>query len=256
MAKLAKKTVLKTKDRQTIKKMKNKFKLKDCCVKLIRLSKKDIEMYSNTKIITKTFDVRISGESVQLGDVVVTSKNQSFNFKIRKHLFDLIIEPGEVEVDLPIKISSKAVPNSIPNVQEANMEADTTQKMPSLIGKALNDLINSKWRQIKKQFRETQQTVALLDLVMAKMSGYSAWAGRIESFTKNKKSCQVYFFGTNNRGSVSVNEIIPFELCNDVIRLLLLRKMGEFHKSIIEIEKVLGIPYELSLTKEILSIKN
>lgn len=82
------------------------------------------------------------------------------------------------------------------------------------------------------------------------MATYSPWPARIESFSTNKKRTTVQFFGDQTTGSVNSNEIVPFAICKNVIRLLLLRKLGPFHKAIVEVEKLLQVPPELSMLRE------
>lgn len=93
------------------------------------------------------------------------------------------------------------------------------------------------------------------DLVLARMKTYSARPGKLSSFAKNNKRATVHFFRSNNSGPVDVCEIVPFEQCYDAIRLLLLRKVGPFHKAIREIETILEVLDNMSLLKEIGSLK-
>lgn len=90
---------------------------------------------------------------------------------------------------------------------------------------------------------------------MAKMRSYSPWGAQVKGHSKNKKRIHVYFYGTENEGTVDASEIVPFDICEEVIRLLLLRRIGMFHKSILEIERILAVPPELSLLKECESLQ-
>lgn len=74
-------------------------------------------------------------------------------------------------------------------------------------------------------------------------------------YTKDKKRAQIYFFGTNNVGSVDAKEIVVFGQCKNVIRLLLLRTIGPFHKGILEVKTLLGIAEEHSLLKKTIALE-
>lgn len=120
--------------------------------------------------------------------------------------------------------------------------------------KTLTQFINSAWIECKKEFHGSEQPIKSDDIVMAKMRTFSAWPGRITSFTKDKKRANIQFFGTHDVGSVLVNEIVPFNRCQRVIKLLLLRQASPFHKGIREIESLLNVPAEKSLMNECQSL--
>lgn len=103
---------------------------------------------------------------------------------------------------------------------------------------------------MQKKFQSSGQLIKVGDLVVVKMKPYSPWGAHVKGHSKNKKRVHVHFYGTNNEGTVDASEVVSFDICTEVIRLLLLRKIGMFHKSIVEIEKTLDIPQELSLLKE------
>lgn len=73
--------------------------------------------------------------------------------------------------------------------------------------------------------------------------------------SKNKKRVQVSFNGTNNERIVDAAEIVPFDFCEEVVRLLILRRIEMFHKSISEIGRIIAVPPELSLLKECESLQ-
>lgn len=123
------------------------------------------------------------------------------------------------------------------------------------MGTVLNSLINASLRKCKNDFAALGECLQIGDLVLAKMKGYQPWGARIIDFTRNKKRAFVHFFGTNDGNMVDVHEITTFSQSYDVIRLLLLRKVGAFHKSILEIETILKVPSELSLLREQKQIK-
>lgn len=120
--------------------------------------------------------------------------------------------------------------------------------------RTLTQFINSSWIESKKNFQQSAQPIQIGDIVMAKMRTFSAWPGKVTSFTKDKKRAHIYFFGTNNAGSVEVNEIVPFHRCQNAIKLLLLRPVSLFHKGILEIETLFNVPIENSLLNECKSL--
>lgn len=112
--------------------------------------------------------------------------------------------------------------------------------------KPLTVIINDCWRKLKAS---SFDNIRIEDLVMAKMSGYCPWPGQVKCFTW-KTRVQIFFFGENNYGTVDKTDIVPFEKCNDVIKLLLLRKCNTFHKAVSEVETILQVRPEFSLFNE------
>lgn len=130
---------------------------------------------------------------------------------------------------------------------------EPSSKVPNQ--KSLNSLINDAWRNCKKRFQSSGQVINVGDFVLAKMKSYSPWSAQVKGYSKNMKRVQVHFYGTNNEGTVDASEIVPFDICEKVVRLLLLRRISMFHKSIFEIERILAVPSELSLLKECESLQ-
>lgn len=246
-------------------KLRRKYDCKrDCFVNLERLSQKEYEIYSaSSQIIVKNFSMAISGDSVQYKGKNHYSKSNTFNFRLKKHLSDLILECCDPVEKSPIQhFAPNEVRKSLAPIEKTapidalKSLAPVNNSTPIEVGKSLTALINQSWKKSKIDFKASGRSIDVGNLVMAKMATYSAWPARIDGFTKNKKRAQVFFFGTNNVGSVNTNEIVCFSECYSVIRLLLLRKIGPFHKGIVEIEAIQGIPSELSLTKERLAMQN
>lgn len=221
-----------SKKKKVLNKKAQEYNLKHVSVNLIRMAEKEYQIYSKSdKIYVKNFSLKIRGNSLEIGETTQKSETRTFNVIIRKQLSELVLEHCKVA-----PISSVAA--------KAKLHTQ-------LVAKSLNCHINDAWRSSKKIFLDSKRSVQVNDIIMAKMKTYSAWPGRLSSFTKNNKRASVHFFGTNNIGSVDVIEIVPFELCHDVIKLLLLRKMGQFHKAVLETEAILKVPDNLSLLKEV-----
>lgn len=139
---------------------------------------------------------------------------------------------------------------SKPKLIEKEQRTTATGQAP----RTLTQFINSSWIECKKNFQRSVQPIKTGDIVMAKMRTFSAWPGKVTSFTKDEKRAHIHFFGTNNVGSVEVNEIVPFCRCQNVIKLLLLRRVSLFHKAIVEIEALFNVPTEKSLLNECKSL--
>lgn len=162
------------------------------------------------------------------------STNGTFTVSLKNRLSDLILE------------HCVATPKSI-LVSPLN---EGTSAAP----KTLNNFINCSWRECKREFHQSGQSIKTNDIVMAKMRTFSAWPGRLTGYTKDKKRAHIRFFGTHDVGSVDIKEIVPFNQCQSVIKLLLVRQVGPFHKGILEIEAILNIPPEKSLLNEYKSL--
>lgn len=124
----------------------------------------------------------------------------------------------------------------------------------------LQGMIDQTFKQQLKHCQQTgKQNFKLGDPILAQMSGYSPWPGRIEGFTKDKKFVKCYFYGSHNRGSVNVLRAIPFVDAFQCIRLLVLRKqighMKDFVKGIKELEIKHGVPISLSSLRELDSLE-
>lgn len=180
----------------------------------------------NPKNPSKEFNVCNLGIKIHKGTVSVGKKSRKL---------------GEAEtINIGISVHS--------NSNEAIVEYCTVER-PVKVDKpkTLNQLIDLEWRKCKADNKSDQFTVG--QIVMAKMKGWTPWPCVIERFT-NKKRAQVIFFGTNQTGSVDLNESVRMESSNEVIRLLLLRSLDRFPKGIREAESVLGISEENSIMRE------
>lgn len=209
----------------TINESTNRNNIKNLTVKIHRMTPREIEMHTKADmVIVKKIDIGISKGVLSIGNEQIKSSSKVFDIKLK-------LNSSETTIEL--------------------IPASSSQ--PRSTVKTLDALIRSAWNQCKKDFNEEP---AHGDIVMAKMTSYSPWPSRIEGFSKNKKRADVYFFGTNNRGSVNTNEIVIFDRCHNLIRLLLLRRFSEFHKSVFEVESLLGIEPNLSLLNPIESITN
>lgn len=147
-----------------------------------------------------------------------------------------------MEIESPRKRPQR---NAMIRVDDIKKTIQQPEKLPR--SKTLAELSNDAWKRCKKHTKSQQIIFQIDQYVMAKMMSFSPWPAKITGFTKNRKKAYVYFFGTNNSGSVEINEITSFHDAEEVIRMQLLRHLSHFAKGIKEVETELGIPVELSI---------
>lgn len=214
----------------------------DCVVNLTRMTEREYGIYSKSSvIISKQFNIKIKDNYLEIKGMKQHSSSNTFAISFRKQMNEFLLENM---TDTPPPTS---VPATASNTESAlnlktNRKADTA--------KTLNNLINDAWKVCKRDYLALNKQPEIGDIVMAKMKSYSAWPDRVHGFTKDKKRVQIYFFGTHYTGSVDAKETVAFHHSESVIRLLLLRMVGPFHKGISEIEAILGISHEHSLLRE------
>lgn len=197
------------------------------------MSQKEYECYRySDEIIVKSFDLKIHNGVMSFGHEKQHSTHNTFTIRLKKRLSKLSLEFCEQ-----------------PEVKKTNQSVQPVEGISN--SRTLSTLITSAWNKSKKGLKSSGRTVGVADIVMAKMSTYSPWPARVQNISTNKKRVSVYFFGDQTIGSVNSSEIVPFTDCEAVIRRLLLRKLGPFHKSISEVETVLNVPPKLSLLREI-----
>lgn len=198
-----------------------KYNLKDCCVKLERIN---VEKYRE-KRSTYNIDVKIRNDVCTVGGKKV------------------ILADGKrgINIGLAIRLNEAIV--TCCNLIETTERQNTLVKCQA---KTLNQLIDAEWRKSKT----VGEKIEIGHIVLAKMKGYTPWPGVVRSFTKNGKRAQLYFFGTDNSGTVDVDEIVGFDVGRETTRLLLLRRINFFTKAVLEAERLLNIGPEFSITKE------
>lgn len=83
-------------------------------------------------------------------------------------------------------------------------------------------------------------------LVLAKQKFSVPWPSRISAV--NKDSVYVYFFGDGRSGSVKKCDLFSIFDSKDIVVNCLKRNITNYRKCIIEMEKILGVPDNLSMT--------
>lgn len=213
---------------------KSKDTKKELSVKLHRMSPKEIAIYTTSdQIIVKSMNIGIKNGLLSIGNKQINSPSNVFDIELKINSSEIAVESDSSEAN--------------------KLEAEKSKTVMRTNVQTLNSIIGIEWKRCKGEFGHNK--IEIGDIVLAKMSGYSPWPSRIEDFSKNRKRINVYFFGTNNRGSVNATEVVAFEHCFNLIRYLSFRKFSEFHKSVIEVETLLGIESHLSLLKECQAIQ-
>lgn len=142
-------------------------------------------------------------------------------------------------------VDENSVPSTTRDQKQLLQIVKQTRIVSKLIAPTLNSLIDSSWRQCKS----IQQQLDVEMIVMAKMRTFSPWPARILEINHTKKRAKVYFFGSNNEGSVDMKEIVEFKKAAQTVRFLLIRNDLIFVRAVKEVERILGIPDHLSLLK-------
>lgn len=224
--KISKKSIKILNTNQTNKSLCRKFNLKDCRIVL-------------SELVTRNIDIKLSKSSLAFnGKIVHPIENKSNSVT-----FNLNFNPNL---------------NQLLNDHCNFVHKQSSQKEPSKknIAKSIAELADEKWRQVKRQQQHKKKELRIGEMVLSKMRTYAPWPSKILSFSKDGKRAQVFFYGTDNSGSVNMDEIVQFKDTTDVVRLLLRRNMPFFSRGVKTIEHLCGIPDELSLLREFAAIDN
>lgn len=226
----------------SVKKIQKKRKgciTKECSIKLHKMSESFIRRW--LKPNTFSINIEIKKDRLKANNVEISSVLPSvFNIGVRINHGNLLI--NEQNFHATDKTSASICPVKRHPVQH--------------IKKTLIELVKESWAVTLRENKNAKLILKENDIIMAKMKGYSAWPGKIISFTKNKKRALIYFYGTHDKGSVDVNEMALFEHSHKVIRLQLLRILDGFKKGILEVESEIKVPRELSITNKVEAVKS
>lgn len=69
------------------------------------------------------------------------------------------------------------------------------------------------WEQTRKL--SPKDTLNIDQIVLSRMSGHRPWPARVTRHQKN--GIALFFFGTNESGTVKRAEVVPFDLCKEII---------------------------------------
>lgn len=219
--KAVKKTTTK-KNTNRISKLFEAHNIKDCRVVL-------------NKIITRNIDIKLTSTSLSFnGKNIKPSKSNAssvtFQLEFNPKINDLIVQHCNIiDKDKVVKFNKP---------------------------KSLASESNDKWRHVLRIHKERKIELQINQCVLAKMKSYAPWPSQIRSFSKNGKRAEVYFFGTENIGSVDTNQMIQLGDAADVIRLQLLRRTPFYSRAVLQMERICDVPDELSLLHELAAIAN
>lgn len=215
--------------------------VKDCWVKLKRLSQTEIEQYLKPNNITHNIRGMVNGSTLKIGDLTVKSKDLVFNVQMKLQEGGITIAKSQSPIPSSCSKTSKKM------TQKHKQTSCLTIAVPQ--PKPIVKLIDEAWRKCKL---DRQGKFEMNDLVMAKLKGHPAWPAKIVEFV-NKTKVKVIFLGANQNekfGFVSITEIVHFGESGNVIRLTLKRDFihsGKFKKGIQEAEVLSGIPPNASI---------
>lgn len=71
------------------------------------------------------------------------------------------------------------------------------------------------WENLKKEIVKYKIEMKVDQITCARMAGHRPWPAKIVGFQKN--GIKLTFFGTHDTGVVKKCEVIPYELCKDVL---------------------------------------
>lgn len=228
----------------------NKIKLKECFIKLDRIDHLISRVEGGKKFeYTQHFDIQIKGGTLKINSHSINeSPGRVFNINMKIKSDRIVVMPCG-------KSGKSTIAHSSALTQLISEQCQIIKKPPIQIAKTLNQLIDEAWRELKKEKKRNKVVLVEDEPVMAKMSGFPAWPARIISFTKNRKGTTTYFYGTHNAGPVPEDQIVQFDGAQNIIRLLLLRRLDGFAKGVREIEIEKNVPIEMSITNDQLSLQ-
>lgn len=94
------------------------------------------------------------------------------------------------------------------------------------------------------------ERVEIGQIVLCKMRGFAEWPALVIDIHNNLITIQ--FFGDNTTHKAALNNFFKFEDCHDIIlNHIRTKKTPLYTKSVLEAERVLGIPTEKSLINQI-----
>lgn len=224
--------------------------IKDCSVKLQRLSTETLRRYlnDNEKDITHNIHVNIRDNEMKIGNKILTSINSTFFVKLKVSSDQVIV------VD-----SSKSIPNRIVtrnlrkrvNALDSISDASPKLTVAPCRSKPIYKLADLAWRKCKSNHKQNGHKISVNDVIMTKVRSYSPWPAIVLEFV-NKKRIKVEFFGVDQNekfGFIDLVEITRFSDSAEVIFLLLKRNICKFKKAVLEAELFCGIPNSVSLCK-------
>lgn len=178
--------------------LKGRYNVKSCKIVLERIDYNELL----TKLEFKT-DAQVAVESTD-------EKKMSKSSQLPENFNSTHVTPqsSSSSTDSPqnLEITANEIKKPKQNDKFTQLVANTQFTLRS--AKALRI-----WESLKKM--QTNLNLKLNQIVCARMSGYRPWPGIVKKIKKN--GIDIKFFGTNNIGPVKCSEILPFDLCGDML---------------------------------------
>lgn len=198
------------------KQIEKKSPMKECWVKLKRMSRSEIERFLKPKpnVITHNIDAKINKQTLKMGKAKITSENLVFDVQMKLRKDKITITRSQSSTS---SFKPKTSKNSTKmRNQKSNLTVAVLQPKPII------KLIEEAWQKCKL---DRHNEFHLNDLVLAKLKGHAAWPAVIVDFV-NKSKAKVEFLGANPNekfGFVTLKEIVHYRESVNVIRLTLKR---------------------------------
>lgn len=231
--------------------------IKDCTVKLKRLSADTIKRLTSPKHITHNIVISIHGHELRSNNTTITSENLCFDIemKVMPHAIEIVDQPHCSKNSFP-DVSTRSLRPRVNAPKPLKCNSASKRTPVSTIAKShpkpIQKLIDSEWLKSKKEHKQNNLRININDIVLAKVRGYNLWPAVVLEFT-GKSGMKVEFFGADDDekfGFVSMNEVTFFKNSAVVVRLILKRNIRNYRKAIKETEILCGIPSYASLCNE------
>lgn len=238
------------KTNKSLKLAKKSHKMKDCCVKLKRLSPETIKELVENQTTTYNISAKIKNNTMEISDTKISSSDNSIN----TFYVDVKISAGLISIDASKKMEIPVSKRNLrPKTASLRKSLKPSRKSCLILAKPhqkpITKLIDDAWKQCKKDNANFKQNIRVNDVVMAKLKGHPAWPAMIIEIV-NKTKVKVRFFGADQNelfGFVNTSELTPIAKSLDLIRLTLKRNMPKFNRAVTELERIYVIPSSVSM---------
>lgn len=228
--------------------------IKNLKVKLHRLTKTDIEkiIYDQSSIVNYNFTLKIGSNKPWACSSTSNQSDQHPSIKISEQNVIQIRLRRDYEMNQMNETTVCPQVNTYvlrSHSQPKPLLKEVTKRNVNAVS-CLNHatIKRNLWTECKRKLNHDKLIIGAI--VFAKQTGYSPWPCKILSFTKNKTSAKVQYFGYNNLiGSVKCNEIVQldYETSDDIGKLIhfcfstkKIRDYCEFVKAINEIRCIMN----------------
>lgn len=197
------------------------------------LDEHDSQLRNDSCIINETYYMNLLLTKRQFADA---TNSKSVDLIIKKS--DFISEKNNNDIETPVVFTgstteiatdkSEVSSNTVPCSQYSLRTRQKIQLKPSsalniatektimqLALQTQSALCSSRALRLWNILKKRPNKIEVGQVVCARMSGYRPWPAKIEQMKKN--GVLVRFYGTHDKGLVKRSELVPFELCKDVL---------------------------------------